>query len=348
MCKQQAPKTDTDLVSHRLPSDDSGAFLGGLAITTALGCMTLGPLVPGFLFVLAALGYYQICVTIAALLIASMILAQHSPRWCRFYLKAAGYFEKGVFLHFERRAVAATGESPSMWCMHPHGTAMGFGFSLNGAIRFRAECPEKFVHDELSARLGRSRMSKSDGVMAPVLFRVPLIRNMLLGFGCCTPATKKGILSLLEAKVDFGILPGGMEEVALYTKDRERVYLAKRAGFIKYALQHGYCLLPGYTFGESSMYDSLTTGSTTRMWMQENLGFIIPIFWGPYWFAPWLPRRDVALHTVIGSPLNLPRIENPTKEEVNKWHQTYISALTQLFETHKKSFGYEDHKLEIL
>ena len=44
---------------------------------------------------------------------------------------------------------------------------------------------------------------------------------------------------LFRKKVDFGILPGGMEEVAMYTKGRERVYLKHRAGFIKYALQHG-------------------------------------------------------------------------------------------------------------
>ena len=45
-----------------------------------------------------------------------------------------------------------------------------------------------------------------------------------------------------------------MEEVALYTKGRERAYLKKRAGFIKYALQHGYLVQPAYTFGESDMY----------------------------------------------------------------------------------------------
>ena len=39
-----------------------------------------------------------------------------------------------------------------------------------------------------------------------------------------------------------GALLEGMEEVALYEKGKERVYIRKRAGFIKYALQHGYLL----------------------------------------------------------------------------------------------------------
>jgi len=38
---------------------------------------------------------------------------------------------------------------------------------------------------------------------------------------------------LFRREIDFGILPGGMEEVALYTKGRERVFLKNRKGFIK-------------------------------------------------------------------------------------------------------------------
>lgn len=46
-------------------------------------------------------------------------------------------------------------------------------------------------------------------------------------------------------------------QVALYEYQHERVYLRQRKGFIKYALQHGYTLVPGYTFGESGHAPSL-------------------------------------------------------------------------------------------
>merc|ERR1739841_166439 len=113
------------------------------------------------------------------------------------------------------------GPASTLWCMHPHGTSIGFGFSLNGAV----------------------------------LFRIPLLRQILLGFGCATPATKKRILDLMARGIDFGILPGGMREVALYTQGRDRIY--SRPGFVKYALQYGVCLLPAFTFGESDLYTNL-------------------------------------------------------------------------------------------
>ena len=155
--------------------------------------------------------------------------------------------------------------------------------------------------------------------------------------------------ALLARGVDFGILPGGMEEVALYSHGQDRVYLSRRAGFIKYALQYGYLVQPAYTFGESDLYQSMTMGTKLRLWVQKHFGFIIPIFWGPYGMVmPWLPRSDVALHTVLGAPLQLPHIAEPTTEQVSKYHQLYIDALTQLFDTHKTRFGYENRKLQVL
>jgi len=38
--------------------------------------------------------------------------------------------------------------------------------------------------------MGTARLRVADGVQAPVLFKVPLLRSALVGFGCCTPATK--------------------------------------------------------------------------------------------------------------------------------------------------------------
>ena len=44
---------------------------------------------------------------------------------------------------------------------------------------------------------------------------------------------------------NIALIPGGFEEATLFARDKHRVYLRRRAGFIKYALRHGYvvCLL---------------------------------------------------------------------------------------------------------
>ena len=132
--------------------------------------------------------------------------------------------------------------------------------------RLRAEDEATFLPPEFTESVSVERCRRADGVQAPVLFRIPLLRSALLGFGCCTPATKRDMGRLFSRKIDFGILPGGMEEVALYTRGRERVYLRKRAGFIKYALQHGYLVQPAYTFGECDLYTSLQAGRAVRMY----------------------------------------------------------------------------------
>jgi Diacylglycerol acyltransferase len=358
MMSQQVPDGQNDgsnkddskklVVSHRLPDDD-GPFLGALAISLVLGCLAFGPVLPLWIGILYLMGYPREAATVTVLVLTSMVMARHSSWWCRFYLKAAGWFhEGGVYMHFEKRALDQFAAYPSMWCMHPHGTANGFGFSLNGAVRFRANWPEKFVPPPVREVISMSRQLSCDGVMAPLLFRIPLVRTLLIGFGCCTPATKQGMLGLLARGVDFGILPGGMEEVALYTYQKERVFLSQRAGFIKYALQHGYLLLPAYTFGECDLYHSMTTGAALRLWMQRYWGFVVPIFWGPLWYAPWLPRQDVALHTVIGSPVKLPQIDQPTPADVQQWHKAYVNAVQEIFDSYKEQFGYSGRELEIV
>ena len=116
--------------------------------------------------------------------------------------------------------------------MHPHGTSIGFGFTMNGAIRFKTGDLRTYLPDEISSLLTPKRISDINGVQAPVLFNIPLLRAALLWFGCCTPATKTDMFRLFGKRHDFGIMPGGMEEVALYEQGRDRVYLKKRAGFI--------------------------------------------------------------------------------------------------------------------
>jgi hypothetical protein len=56
-------------------------------LSTNLGTMVLGPLLPGLCVALAVLGYGRLAATVVAVVGTSMYFAAHSPRWCRFYLK---------------------------------------------------------------------------------------------------------------------------------------------------------------------------------------------------------------------------------------------------------------------
>jgi hypothetical protein len=51
---------------------------------------------------------------------------------------------------------------------------------------------------------------------------------------------------------------------------------------------------------------------------------------------------------VIGNPITLPRIDNPSQEEIDKYHALYIEKLVDLFERNKGRFGYKDRTLNLI
>jgi hypothetical protein len=105
-------KETPKLITHKLP--DNGQFRGAISIITILGCMIVGPLTPMICGVLYYVGFVKTSATIATVVGTSMFLARHSARWCRFYLQAAGFFKKGVFIHIEERSIAEMKKGPGM------------------------------------------------------------------------------------------------------------------------------------------------------------------------------------------------------------------------------------------
>jgi len=52
-----------------------------------------------------------------------------------------------------------------------------------------------------------------------------------------------------------------------------------------------------------------------------------------------MPFGNIDLITVVGKPLDIPTIEKPTKEDVNKYHKLYIDSLIDLFESNKAKYA---------
>lgn len=228
------------------------------------------------------------------------------------------------------KAQSVTLESPvpaddkRLLCYHPHGI-LCCGWSINGTI-----CPELF--DSKIAYLG-----------ADALFYMPFVSDMLSWYSC-GPATKGNMKRLMAKGTNCALLPGGFQEATLYRSGRHRVYLKKRAGFVKYALQHGFKLTPVYCFGEEKTYWAFS-------WLQEKLIFLnkfnfpTVIFLGKW--GTFVPDPSAELHTVVGPPLQLPTIASPTKEEVAEWHGKYVKALEELFLRHRDKYA-PGAELEVL
>lgn len=221
----------------------------------------------------------------------------------------------------------------NLFAVHPHGT-LTHGWTWNLVWNF-----------DLHERTGRIGflIDTNLRLMSPV-FRI-LVDFFENEKRYALPATKYQIMKAMERGDSLGLLPGGFQEACLTRFGKDRVYIKKRQGFIKYCLQHGYRVTPVYTFGESDTYYTFAPLLGLRMWLGS---FNIPaVLAFGRWFFPLLPFKESRLLTFVGPPLELPKIEAPSAEDVAKWHGKYVEALQGVFDKHKAEAGRPDAVLEI-
>ena len=101
-----------------------------------------------------------------------------------------------------------------------------------------------------------------------------------------------------------------------------------------------------YVFGEELMYWTAEVFPAFMLWLNK---YNIPgtVFIGKLLF---LPDYNVELYVVIGKSFQLPYIPDPTAEEVDKYHQLYVTNVVALFNKYKGTYAVDGEKavLELL
>uniref|UniRef100_A0A8R1Y1M8 Acyltransferase n=1 Tax=Onchocerca volvulus TaxID=6282 RepID=A0A8R1Y1M8_ONCVO len=175
-------------------------------------------------------------------------------------------------------------------------------------------------------------------------FWPPLRREwgMLYGLIDCSKESLHYVLNTKNSINNIVVLiVGGAEEALDAHPGSHILTLSKRKGFIKIAIETGAQLVPMYCFGENELFEQVSNpdGSYLRR-LQSKLKKItkisFPICHGCGLFSNFGLKP---LNTVIGAPIPVIKKENPTKEEIDRLHELYINALTELFETYKIKFG---------
>ena len=133
-----------------------------------------------------------------------------------------------------------------------------------------------------------------------------------------------------------------------------KLYLKKRKGFIKVALENGASLVPVFGFGENELYEQIDNpqGSLIRKiqnQLQNRMGFAIPLFHGRGIFQydyGLLPKRH-PIDVVFGKPIKCPKMtkETITPEIIDQYHVVYINELKALFDQEKAKYYGKDEKL---
>eukprot|EP00091_Calanus_sinicus_P021700 TRINITY_DN6546_c0_g1_i3.p1 TRINITY_DN6546_c0_g1~~TRINITY_DN6546_c0_g1_i3.p1 ORF type:complete len:201 (-),score=46.66 TRINITY_DN6546_c0_g1_i3:35-574(-) len=170
---------------------------------------------------------------------------------------------------------------------------------------------------------------------------------MVLGCGGCA-ATKRGMEALLGKPGGHAtvLVVGGAPESLNSDKDKIKLIINRRKGFIKLALRFGVDLVPTFTFGENSIYNVIPSpeGSMIRRvqdYFQNVVGFAPVLFTGrgifQYNFGI-VPRRK-PLTVVVGAPIPVEKVLNPSVEEIANLHAKYVEELVALYNKYNPVYG---------
>jgi 1-acyl-sn-glycerol-3-phosphate acyltransferase len=140
------------------------------------------------------------------------------------------------------------------------------------------------------------------------------------------------------------LIPGGEREMRETRPESKKIVLiSKHKGFVRMAMMHGAHLVPVYSFGEHQILDNFRYKSMQE-WFQKRMMYGFPHL--PYgrWYSP-IPN-PVPITVVVGDPVELPHIPEPSEEDVDKWHKVYFDELVNLFNKQKVHIrSFEDAEL---
>lgn len=175
------------------------------------------------------------------------------------------------------------------------------------------------------------------GCVTSICFYIPIMKHIYSWVNAVS-ADRNNLKRMLRKGISPVLCPGGVQEVTLMKDENECIlYLNSRYGFIKLALQEGCPIIPCFCFGLRKTY---------QYWIPKNKVFIsigryfgvLPMLFFGVWNIPFSPAKPVDYTNVIGSPIILPKIENPTEDEIQKYHKIFINEITTLYEDNKNFY----------
>ncbi|XP_066972546.1 2-acylglycerol O-acyltransferase 1-like [Macrobrachium rosenbergii] len=187
-------------------------------------------------------------------------------------------------------------------------------------------------------------------------FKLPFYRELFMGTGAVS-ATRASMDYLLSqegtGRALCLVVGGAKESLDAHPGQDVILHLSKRKGFCKMALRHGASLVPMFSFGENEVYDQVPNpqGSLLRKaqnTLQQALGLAPVIFMGrgifQYSFGIVPFRKPI--YTVVGSPIDVPQVKNPTSQEIVELHAKYTRAVIDLYNKYKDRYS-EHPELQI-
>ncbi|GMH32405.1 hypothetical protein BSKO_00239 [Bryopsis sp. KO-2023] len=203
------------------------------------------------------------------------------------------------------------------------------------------------VFNDLSKALPKG-LKGCHGVASSICFRAPVIRHLWWWLGL-RPVSKESITNMLSSGKSCVLIPGGVREVLSMEKGKEVIFLSKRFGFVKMAMQQGVPIVPVFAFGQSKTYAWWKLSQAFPASWIRNLarrsGVEPMLLWGRW--GTVVPYK-VPITIAIGEAIEVPHEQNPEDKKVEEILSVFIKSMRALYEKHKEAAGYGDIELEIL
>jgi len=179
----------------------------------------------------------------------------------------------------------------------------------------------------------------------PINFWLPFWREYILSICYCN-CDKKAVTDIFnKTNHSIAIVIGGANESLYSFPGTYKIILRRRKGFVKIALKNGISLVPVMSFGEVDLFDQIEHKIITdnNTLIKKYLGFRLPTFYGR--FKCWIPYSR-PINVVTGIPIDCPKIEKPTEEDIQKYLNLYIAELQRIWDENKDKYA-KNRKTEL-
>jgi hypothetical protein len=252
------------------------------------------------------------------------------------------YFSLRIIVDSDERICAsdADGGHQSILGFHPHGI-----FPLTAVWMLQVPDWECMV--------GTARRVVIHG--ASIIFQIPLVRDIAMGFGGCV-VSKKAIEHTLKCGHSPLIVPGGQAEmIDNRFSHKELILTGHHRGFVRLAIRHRVRLVPVFVFGEHNIMDNVHWPRVQRFFL-KRFGVGFPVWnWGR-WCLP-LPCKT-PLTAIVCRSLDPYEIapELATLDDSSKEYETAVVKVTKYYfdelvatvDRHKVEAGYPDFKVVVI
>ncbi|KAK4877872.1 hypothetical protein RN001_010378 [Aquatica leii] len=138
----------------------------------------------------------------------------------------------------------------------------------------------------------------------------------------------------------IGLAVGGSREVEYATLKDYHIFLKNRKGFVRVALKNGTSLVPVFSFGAENAFTRIPIPKSLQNWIKEKTGLLIYFYNGQGFFQKWfgLAPKFCQISTIVGKPIEVKKIPNPTAEDIDEVHQKFVAGITELFNEYKYKY----------